>query len=107
MLEISVELFKLAHAYLLAIPTFLVFIFNCFIKPIGSSSQQSDRLDKFYKSQAAIYDASRDRLLQGRQTMLKLAAAALKGMSECTLPYYLIIFNHIPGLQSSNPKAND
>lgn len=53
----------------------LRFAYSCFIAPIGHSTVQKDRLDNFYKSQASIYDATRGRLLKGREEMLRLAAA--------------------------------
>jgi betaine lipid synthase len=56
------------------------FVYNCFLKPHsgdGSGSQQ-DALESFYKAQASIYDATRTRLLQGREDMLALVAAQAK-----------------------------
>ena len=56
------------------------FAWSCFLKPHtgdGSGSQQ-DALESFYKSQAGIYDATRARLLQGREDMLALVAAQVK-----------------------------
>lgn len=56
------------------------FIYACFFKPHtgdGTGSQQ-DALESFYKSQASIYDATRSRLLQGREDMLALVAAQVK-----------------------------
>ena len=56
------------------------FAYNCFLKPHsgdGSGSQQ-DALESFYKAQASIYDATRTRLLQGREDMLALVAAQAK-----------------------------
>ena len=55
----------------------LRFAYSCFLAPIGHSAQQKDRLDAFYTSQASIYDATRGRLLKGREEMLRLAAAHL------------------------------
>ena len=73
---------------------YLVFAYNCFLKPISNSSRtargkdqehttartggQQDALESFYKGQAAIYDATRARLLRGRDEMLALAAAQLR-----------------------------
>lgn len=54
------------------------FVFYCFLKPIGHLEQQADRLNAFYEKQASTYDISRNRLLRGRDTMLKLLAAALE-----------------------------
>ncbi|KYG40892.1 hypothetical protein M433DRAFT_77038 [Acidomyces richmondensis BFW] len=56
------------------------FAYSCFLKPHtgdGTGSQQ-DALESFYKSQASIYDATRTRLLQGREDMLALVAAQVK-----------------------------
>lgn len=55
----------------------LRFAYSCFLAPIGRSGAQKDRLDTFYTSQANIYDATRGRLLKGREEMLRLAAAHL------------------------------
>lgn len=56
------------------------FAYSCFFKPHtgdGSGNQQ-DALESFYKSQAAVYDATRTRLLSGREDMLALVAAQVK-----------------------------
>ncbi|KAM0721080.1 hypothetical protein Q7P37_003366 [Cladosporium fusiforme] len=60
--------------------TYAKFAYNCFLKPHsgdGSGSQQ-DALESFYMAQASIYDATRMRLLQGREDMLALVAAQAK-----------------------------
>ncbi|KAF1836998.1 hypothetical protein BDW02DRAFT_198080 [Decorospora gaudefroyi] len=65
---------------------YLKFIYGCFLKPHtgdGSGSQQ-DALS-FYKAQADIYDATRLRLLRGREDMLGLVAAQLKHRAESGL----------------------
>ncbi|KAI1348426.1 hypothetical protein F5Y01DRAFT_212598 [Xylaria sp. FL0043] len=56
-----------------------LFIYSCFLKPHEGDSKgnQQDALESFYKSQASIYDATRKRLLKGREDMLALAAAQL------------------------------
>lgn len=54
------------------------FVWNCFLQPLGKNADQAGRLDRFYKGQADIYDATRSKLLRGRGTMLKLSAAHLK-----------------------------
>lgn len=62
----------------------LQFAYSCFLKPHtgdGTGSQQ-DALESFYKSQANIYDATRTRLLQGREDMLALVAAQVKHRRE-------------------------
>lgn len=58
---------------------FLSFGYSCFFKPHtgdGSGNQQ-DALESFYKVQAAGYDATRARLLCGREDMLALVAGQL------------------------------
>ncbi|KAF8473207.1 hypothetical protein BDZ91DRAFT_675824 [Kalaharituber pfeilii] len=58
---------------------YLLFFYHCFLKPhtkVGDSQQQA--IENFYKGQAAIYDATREKLLQGRVEMLQLVAAQLK-----------------------------
>lgn len=62
--------------------TALVFAWNCFIQPIGKVANQGERLDKFYQNQATVYDTTRNGLLRGRRTMLKLAAAQLRDMQR-------------------------
>lgn len=56
------------------------FAYSCFLKPHSgdASGSQQDALESFYKSQASIYDATRTRLLQGREDMLALVAAQVK-----------------------------
>ncbi|GAM82441.1 hypothetical protein ANO11243_004210 [Dothideomycetidae sp. 11243] len=56
------------------------FVWICFFKPHtgDKTGQQQDALESFYKSQATIYDATRSRLLHGRETMLGLVAAQIK-----------------------------
>ncbi len=56
-----------------------LFFYSCFLKPHRSDSKgnQQDALESFYKSQASAYDATRKRLLKGREDMLALAAAQL------------------------------
>lgn len=58
------------------------FMWSCFLAPIGHGTAQKDRLDKFYGSQAEIYDATRSRLLRGREDMLKLTASHLRDQIE-------------------------
>ncbi|KAK4867749.1 hypothetical protein LT330_006698 [Penicillium expansum] len=58
---------------------YLKFIWANFIKPHDKKAGgQQDALESFYKTQAAIYDATRRRLLCGREDMLGLVAAQLK-----------------------------
>lgn len=58
------------------IRSFLLFAYNCFLKPISkSSTNQQVALESFYKGQAQIYDNTRSKLLKGREVMLQLCAA--------------------------------
>lgn len=60
------------------------FAYNCFFKPHdhkGSRNQQ-DALESFYKAQASVYDATRERLLRGREEMLGMTAAQIKQRVE-------------------------
>lgn len=51
-----------------------VFVWACFLKPFGSKSlDQQSSLETFYKSQAKVYDSTREILLQGRDQALQLA----------------------------------
>lgn len=79
---------------------YLKFFYACFVKPHtgDSSGNQQDALvrrcllsklpkanssqESFYKAQADVYDATRTRLLRGREDMLGLVAAQLKHRSE-------------------------
>lgn len=54
------------------------FIYACFLKPIGHTGEQKSRLDAFYSTQASVYDATRTRLLRGREEMLRLLAGHLE-----------------------------
>ncbi|KAI8967893.1 hypothetical protein BDF20DRAFT_897682 [Mycotypha africana] len=55
------------------------FMYSCFLKKLGDcGNSPQDRLEAFYQDQALIYDESREALLKGRKTMLKLCAAQLK-----------------------------
>ncbi|KXS16212.1 hypothetical protein M427DRAFT_69527 [Gonapodya prolifera JEL478] len=61
----------------------IVFAWNVFLKPLVQlwthhHGDHQARLEAFYKDQASVYDQTRRRLLRGRSTMLKLAAAQLK-----------------------------
>ena len=59
---------------------YLLFFYNCFLKPHAKTEaigSQQGALESFYQGQAAIYDATRVTLLQGRVEMLKLAMAQL------------------------------
>lgn len=76
-LQSAGKLFKAAR-------TGISFAYNCFLKPHSGdkSGNQQDALESFYKSQAGIYDATRSKLLDGRENMLGLVAAQIKHQSE-------------------------
>ncbi|SGY13011.1 BQ5605_C043g12060 [Microbotryum silenes-dioicae] len=83
---------SVASGYILSLTTMLAIVFafagpthvalqfcwNCFFKPLGKSKDQEGRLYAFYSGQADIYDKTRNALLRGRRTMLKLSAAHLR-----------------------------
>lgn len=63
-----------------ALKSFLKFFYASFLKPHngdGTENGQQDALESFYKAQANVYDATRKRLLRGREDMLALVAAQL------------------------------
>lgn len=60
----------------------VLFAWGCFIRPVGKTSNQAERLDRFYETQASVYDATRTRLLRGRKTMLQLCAQHLKDIRQ-------------------------
>ncbi|KAK0262397.1 hypothetical protein B0A54_05609 [Friedmanniomyces endolithicus] len=77
------ELSALQKAYSSCKP-FITFAYSCFFKPHtgdGTGNQQ-DALESFYSSQASVYDATRAKLLQGREDMLALVAAQMKHRRE-------------------------
>lgn len=60
--------------------SFLKFFYASFLKPHtgdDSGNGQQDALESFYRAQADVYDATRRRLLRGREDMLALVAAQL------------------------------
>ncbi|KAL8971234.1 MAG: hypothetical protein Q9197_003385 [Variospora fuerteventurae] len=59
---------------------YCTFFYSSFLKPHSedNGSGQQAALESFYKVQANVYDATRKRLLCGREDMLALAAAQLK-----------------------------
>ncbi|KAF2016249.1 hypothetical protein BU24DRAFT_462429 [Aaosphaeria arxii CBS 175.79] len=63
---------------------YLKFAWVCFFKPHtgDKSGSQQDALESFYNAQADVYDATRARLLRGREDMLGLAASQLKHRAE-------------------------
>lgn len=69
----------------LAVPsgltTFTRFFYASFLKPHsgdGAITGQQAALESFYNAQADVYDATRKRLLRGREDMLGLVAAQLR-----------------------------
>ncbi|TVY49827.1 hypothetical protein LOCC1_G000422 [Lachnellula occidentalis] len=63
-----------------AFESFLRFFYASFLKPHSgedTGNGQQDALESFYKAQAGVYDATRKRLLRGREDMLGLVAAQL------------------------------
>ncbi|GKZ94688.1 hypothetical protein AnigIFM59636_008070 [Aspergillus niger] len=63
--------------------TYLKFAYATFLKPHEKHGNgQQDALESFYKTQAGVYDATRKRLLCGREDMLGLVAAQLKHKVE-------------------------
>lgn len=63
---------------------FLSFCYTCFLKPHtgdGNGNQQ-EALESFYRTQAAGYDATRARLLCGREDMLGLVAGQLRHRAQ-------------------------
>jgi betaine lipid synthase len=55
------------------------FAYACFFKPHtgDDTGSQQDALESFYKAQADAYDATRARLLHGREDLLSLVASQL------------------------------
>ncbi|ODV77567.1 S-adenosyl-L-methionine-dependent methyltransferase [Suhomyces tanzawaensis NRRL Y-17324] len=69
----------------------LVFAWACFIKPLihkktsgaaTTKANQQQSLEQFYKSQAHIYDNTREFLLKGRRECLRLAVAHLQKTTD-------------------------
>jgi len=67
------------------------FFYACFLKPHSGdkNGSQQDALESFYKAQAKAYDATRERLLHGREDMLGLVAAQLKEKDFDTKPTWI------------------
>ncbi|KAJ5044962.1 hypothetical protein NUH16_001772 [Penicillium rubens] len=75
-LFVSSQQIKVANT---GVGPYLKFIWANFLKPHDKKAGgQQDALESFYKTQAAIYDATRRRLLCGREDMLGLVAAQMK-----------------------------
>ncbi|KAK7035925.1 S-adenosyl-L-methionine-dependent methyltransferase [Favolaschia claudopus] len=61
----------------------LKFVYHCFLRPTeAEGGDPKTRLDQFYEGQADIYDATRGRLLRGRNTMVALSASHLKVLRQ-------------------------
>lgn len=84
----------------------LVFAYNCFLQPLGKTSNQAERLDRFYEHQASVYDATRTGLLRGRRTMLKLAAAEMRRLREAE-PHRKLVWVDIGGGTGWNIEQMD
>ncbi|CBX91144.1 hypothetical protein IAQ61_002607 [Plenodomus lingam] len=91
------------------VEAYLRFIYGCFLKPHtgdGSGSQQ-DALESFYKAQADVYDATRLRLLRGREDMLGLVSAQLKHRVEAGLISQRPVWVDIGGGTGHNVEQMD
>ncbi|SCV73196.1 BQ2448_7121 [Microbotryum intermedium] len=84
----------------------LQFCWNCFFKPLGKSKDQEGRLNTFYSGQADIYDKTRNALLRGRRTMLKLSAAHLREQRK-TDPSKRLIWLDVGGGTGWNVEEMD
>ena len=65
--------------------SYLQFFYASFLKPHtgdGQGYQQQQALESFYKCQAGVYDATRKRLLRGREEMLALVSGQLRYRAE-------------------------
>ncbi|CCF54553.1 hypothetical protein NDA11_001352 [Ustilago hordei] len=80
MMTVFMTLVGLAAAVSQKVRDVFVFSYTCFLQPLGKTSTQAERLDRFYQNQATVYDSTRCGLLKGRTTMLKLCAAQLRDM---------------------------
>jgi betaine lipid synthase len=71
------------------------FAYACFFKPHtgDDTGSQQDALESFYKHQAAAYDATRTRLLHGREDMLSLVASQLKEKHSSKKPIWVDVRN--------------
>ncbi|KAJ7647411.1 hypothetical protein FB45DRAFT_893372 [Roridomyces roridus] len=82
------------------------FFYHCFIGPLSGVSDQKGRLDKFYEGQADVYDATRNGLLRGRNTMLSLSAAHLSSL-KATSPNKRLVWIDIGGGTGHNIELMD
>ncbi|KAH7928898.1 hypothetical protein BV22DRAFT_1003840 [Leucogyrophana mollusca] len=88
-----------------AIKPQLKFIWHCFIRPIGDADQRT-RLEEFYQGQADVYDATRNGLLRGRNTMLSLSASHLRTMRKAS-PKKRLVWVDIGGGTGHNIELMD
>ncbi|KKY24810.1 putative sialidase [Phaeomoniella chlamydospora] len=75
-LVLNTDTFKQSVLY-----SYTKFCYASFLKPHANTSEeggQQSALESFYATQAAVYDATRQRLLCGRKELLGLMAAQLK-----------------------------
>ncbi|KAF1812739.1 hypothetical protein P152DRAFT_324651 [Eremomyces bilateralis CBS 781.70] len=74
------------------------FAYGCFLKPhSGDTGNQQDALESFYRAQASAYDATREKLLRGREDMLGLVAAQMAHRKESGALLNKIIWVDIGG----------
>jgi betaine lipid synthase len=73
------------------------FFYACFLKPHsgGKGQNQQEALESFYKAQAAAYDATRTRLLHGREDMLGMVAAQVRQKNHVTKPVWVDVSQKI------------
>lgn len=102
----SVTVVALLAAVCQPVRSALVFAYNCFLQPLGKTSNQAERLDRFYHNQAGVYDATRTGLLRGRRTMLKLCAAQMRRLRE-THPRKKLVWVDIGGGTGWNIEQMD
>ncbi|KNC96236.1 uncharacterized protein SPPG_08390 [Spizellomyces punctatus DAOM BR117] len=95
---------------------YVVFAWNCFIKPFLKkkptgidSDEHQKRLEQFYEGQAEVYDVTRKRLLRGRSTMLRLCGAQLQQVypaaSENDVAAKTELFSKQPSVLPSPPSS--
>ncbi|KAJ7778787.1 hypothetical protein DFH07DRAFT_936438 [Mycena maculata] len=72
----------------------------------AAKTGQKERLDDFYNGQAEIYDATRDRLTQGRESMLSLCASHLRVLNASS-PKRRLVWVDIGGGTGSNIELMD
>ncbi len=81
---------------------YLTFAYGSFFKPHtgDKNGDQQEALESFYKPQAQVYDATRTRLLRGREDMVRLTAAQLKQKEFARKPVWVDVSSilYIPSL---------